>query len=72
MKKTVLLKEGKSTRGIIQIAGRQTVLLPATLYLMQLRTVPLKIAMPKLPRKIVIRIELDSQSPRPVKIVHSA
>ncbi|HXF10004.1 MAG TPA: hypothetical protein VN625_04410 [Desulfuromonadaceae bacterium] len=70
-KKSHIFRLGQAIRGYFEIADRPSVQLPATLYLIRLRTVPLKIPIPKElkpPRKITIEIEVQSPSTDEEKI----
>jgi hypothetical protein len=74
-KKSELFRLGQAIRGYFEIADRPSVQLPATLYLIRLRAVPLKIPIPKelkQPRKITIEIEVRSVTPDDEKIVQPA
>jgi len=69
-KKSDIFRQGNAIRGNLEIAGRALAQLPATLYLIRLRAVPLKIPVPKElqpPRKITIEIEVRSVTPEEAK-----
>jgi len=69
-KKSEFFRQGQAIRGDFDRTGRQSSSLPATLYLIRLRAVPLKIPIPKElkePRKITIEIEIRSLSPEAAK-----
>src|SRR5581483_2786235 len=68
-KKSELLKQVQAVLGGIEIANRHSNSLPATLYLMRLRTRQPKIALPKIIRKIAVEMEDGALAICEVKII---
>ena len=65
------LRSSQETRGQAAVSNRQPVPSAAALYLAQLRTNPLKVALPRLRQQIAVQIEEPPQKPSVVKIIHS-
>ena len=68
-KKSEFLKHAQAVLGSIEIANRHSSTLPATLYLMRLRTRPPKISLPKIIRKIAVEMEDGALAMCEIKII---